>query len=71
MSRSSDPGPYAGLTEEELLDRATAALEKVTRLPIGSMQRAIQWGVHESAMAELDRRLTAIVRAKLSEEGDE
>jgi hypothetical protein len=46
------------------LDRARAAFKKATALPVGSVARAVQWGVFDSAMAELDRRLIRIVLGK-------
>jgi hypothetical protein len=36
-------GPYAELTDVEVLARASAAFKKATALPVGSIQRAVQW----------------------------
>ena len=39
--------PYAGMTDQEVLARAAAALLKVTTFPVRSVQRSIQWSVFE------------------------
>lgn len=49
--------PYANLTDTEVLARAASALRKVHAAPLKSTERALQWGVFESAKAELDLRL--------------
>ena len=57
--------PYAGMTDEQVLARAAKALRKVPQLPLGSIERAIQWAAFESAKAELDRRMVAHVLAAI------
>jgi hypothetical protein len=61
--------PYAGMTDEQVLARAAKALRKAATLPTGSIERAIQWAVYDSAKAELDRRLFLHVVAKITEIG--
>jgi len=57
--------PYAAMTDIQVLARAAAALRKVPELPVGSIQRGLQWALYESARAELDRRLFLHVAARL------
>lgn len=63
---------YEDLTDDQVLKRAAAALRKVQLYPIGSVQRAVQWGIYEGCAAELDRRAVAHALARLAElhEGD-
>lgn len=66
------PVAYESLTDAEVLKRAARALKKVTTYPIGSLQRAVQWGIYESCSAELDRRAIAHVLARIQQhQGDE
>lgn len=58
---------YEGLADEEVLKRAAAALRKVPGLPLGSLERAIQWAVYRGCAAELDRRAVAYGMARLAE----
>ena len=57
--------PYEGLADDQVLAQASHALRLWGSLPVGSVQRAIQRGLFDSAMAELDRRLIRHVRARL------
>lgn len=57
--------PYEGMTDEQVLARAAGALRKVNALPLGSVQRSIQWAVYDSAKAELDRRMFNMVLAQI------
>lgn len=59
--------PYEDMTDEQVLAGAAGALRKVTTFPVGSLQRAIQWGVYESAKSELDRRMFIMVVAQIRE----
>jgi hypothetical protein len=64
---------YEELADTEVLARAAAALRKVTAHPVGSVQRAVQWGAYESYKAELDRRMLAHIIAEIrraEEEGE-
>jgi len=61
--------PYQNLTDEQVLARAAQALRKVNALPIGSTERALQWGVFESAKAELDLRMARHILAALEQRG--
>ena len=56
---------YQCMSDNEVLKRAAAALRNVQRYPVGSLQRAVQWGIYESCAAELDRRAIAHVRAAI------
>lgn len=58
---------YAGMTDAQVLARARTALKRASELPVGSVQRAIQWAAFDSAMAELDHRAVAFVLARLRE----
>jgi hypothetical protein len=60
--------PYAGMSDEQVLARAARALGKVPALPLGSVERAIQWAVYESAKAELDRRMFLHLAAALGQQ---
>jgi hypothetical protein len=51
--------PLDKMTEDELLARARAALERV--LPVGSLGRSVQWAVHDTAMAELRNRASRVL----------
>ena len=57
--------PYEGMTDEQVLARAAKALRKASALPAGSTERALQWGVFESAKAELDLRVARHILAAL------
>jgi hypothetical protein len=57
---------YDELSDHEVLTRAAGALKKVTSLPVGSVARAIQWGVYEGYQAELTRRAVAFGLARLA-----
>lgn len=61
--------PYADLTDAEVLARAAKALRKVHAAPVGSTVRALQWGVFESAKAELDLRMARHILAGLEAKG--
>jgi hypothetical protein len=61
------PDPFEGLSDEAVLARAKRAFEKAVVLPPGSIQRSLQWSAFDSAMAELDRRLTDLVLKYLEE----
>lgn len=63
----SQTDPYEGLTDEQVLARATAALRKVNAYPMGSTQRSMQWAVYEDVKAELDMRLLGHVLRKIRE----
>lgn len=58
-------GLFDGLTDEQILKRAAAALRSVTALPLGSAGRAVKWSAYEAAKAELDLRLYAHIMRKL------
>lgn len=64
MSRTD---PYEGLTDEQVLARAAAALRKVNASPPGTPQRSMQWAVYEDVKAELDLRLFSHVLRKIRE----
>ena len=59
--------PYEGLTDEQVLARATAALAKIRDYPPGSIQRSVQWAVYENVKAELDMRLYGHILRKIRE----
>lgn len=61
--------PYANLTDAEVLARAAKALRKVHAAPLNSTERALQWGVFESAKAELDLRMAQHILAGLDRKG--
>lgn len=61
--------PYQNLTDTEVLARAAKALRKVHAAPLGSTERALQWGVFESAKMELDLRVARHILAALEREG--
>jgi hypothetical protein len=61
------PGPYDGMTDEQVLARGRAALRLVQAAGVGSVGRAIQWAVYEDARAELNRRLYAHVAGRMRE----
>lgn len=63
--------PYEGMSPEQLIARAAAALKMVRELPLNSVGRAIQWAVYEDAKAELDLRLYRHVIGKLQERDGE
>jgi hypothetical protein len=52
------------MTDEEVLMRATKAFARASELRPGSIQRAIQWGLFDSAMAEMNRRLMQHIERK-------
>lgn len=56
--------PLEGMTDEEVLMRATKAFARASELRPGSIQRAIQWGLFDSAMAEMNRRLMQHIERK-------
>ena len=62
---------YDDMTDAEVLKRAADALAKVTRHPMGSVQRAIQWGVYNSCAAELERRAYVHALARIRQRRDE
>jgi hypothetical protein len=64
-----DHGPYAGMTDEQVLARACDACKKASTLPPGSIERAIQWAVFDGAMAELDQRAFRHILGKLKDAG--
>ena len=59
--------PYAGMTDEQLLARALAALRFVKASPLDSVQRLRHWAAYDSAHKELERRLVNHVSEKLRE----
>lgn len=61
--------PYAGLTDEQVLDRARVALLKAAELEPGSIERELQWACWESAKGELDLRIARSILAALERKG--
>jgi hypothetical protein len=51
--------PPAEMSERELLDRAREAMLRAAALPPGSLARSVQWGLHDTYMAELRVRASA------------
>lgn len=51
------PGPFDGLDDVQVLERAKDALRRVQAAPLPSLERSVQWAVYEQAKAELDMRL--------------
>lgn len=51
--------PLGQATEEELLGRASAAMTRAMAAGPGSLGWSVQWAVHDTVMAELDRRVIA------------
>jgi hypothetical protein len=62
---------YEDLTDEQVLKRAAVALKKVTGYPVGSLQRAVQWGIYESCAAELDRRALSHALARIRQQRED
>jgi hypothetical protein len=54
------------MTEDELLDRAHVALQRVMELPPGSALRAIQDAVYSTYAGELRRRALAFLAGMTS-----
>lgn len=65
----ADRGPYAQMSDEDVLARARKACKKASTLPPGSIERAIQWAVFDGAMAELDQRAFRHILGKLKDAG--
>jgi hypothetical protein len=65
-----DVDPYAGMTDDQVLDRAAKALRKWSTLPMGTIQRSMQRAVFDSSMGELDRRAIAHVVATIGKMSD-
>ena len=61
------PGPFDGLDDVQVLERAKAALRRVHAAPLPSLERSVQWAVYEQAKAELDMRLCRHVLQKIEE----
>lgn len=55
--------PPEQMTEAELLDRARRAMLRAAALPVGSLERSVQWAVYDTYAAELRRRAIAVVAA--------
>lgn len=64
-----DRGPYEGMTDAQVLARASNACKKASALAPGSIERAIQWAVFDGAMAELDQRAFRHILGKLKDAG--
>jgi hypothetical protein len=60
--------PYPDMSNEQVLARATKAFSRASELPPRSVERAIQWAVFDSAMAELDRWIVRHVLRKLGKD---
>ena len=54
--------PFEGMTDEQVFAKALKAFNKASQLTPGSLQRSIQWGLFDSAMAELQRRLNVYIQ---------
>lgn len=65
--RDETPGPFDGLDDVQVLERAKAALRRVHAAPLLSLERSVQWAVYEQAKAELDMRLYHFTLAKIQE----
>lgn len=70
MAQAAGSDPFEDMTDEQVLERAAAALEKVNRSPLPSIQRSVQWAVYEQAKAELDVRLLRHVLRRRRERGE-
>jgi hypothetical protein len=66
MARAS-ADPYEGMADTAVLARAAESFRKAAGLPVGSVQRAIQWAAFDSAMMELNRRAVRHVLVALGE----
>ena len=60
--------PYAGMRDEEVLERARLALQRAGTMTAGSTERAITWAVFDSAMMELSWRAVRYVLDRLGEQ---
>lgn len=60
--------PYADKSDAEVLAMARQALEKASSLPMGSIERAIQWMSFDARMMELNRRAVRHVVARIREQ---
>ena len=67
QARDDSPGPFDGLTDVQVLDRAKAALRRVHAAPLPSLERSVQWALYEQAKAELDMRLYRHTLRKIEE----
>ena len=67
MSDPGERGPFDGLDDVQVLDRAKAALRRVQASSLGSLERSVQWALYEQAKAELDVRLYQHVLRKIRE----
>lgn len=68
--REDAPGPFDGLTDAQVLERAMAALRKVQAAPLDGHERTMQWSVYRAYKAELDMRFYRHVLWKIHEKGD-
>ena len=66
--RDETPGPFDGLTDVQVLDRAKAALSRVHVAPLPSLERSVQWALYEQAHAELEMRMYRHTLAKIQAE---
>ena len=55
--------PPEQMTKRELLDRARRAMLRASALPVGSLERSVQWAVCDTYAGELRRRAIAVVSA--------
>lgn len=53
----ADPGPWDGMTYEDLAAVARKALVQAMREPPNSIERAAMMGAYEAAMSEFKRRV--------------
>ena len=60
-------GPFDGLDDVQVLDRAKAALRRVSAAPMPSEARLAAWREYQHAKAELDMRLYHFTLTKIRE----
>jgi len=58
-------GAYDGMTDEQLIDLARAALTDWVAAPVGTIERAMKAARHEAVMDELRKRLARRLAAGL------
>lgn len=61
-----DADPFAGMTDEEVLEAAAGHLRRESSLPPLSLARILAGQQYDRAKAELDRRFTAHVLRRVA-----
>jgi hypothetical protein len=53
-------GPLGAMSENELLERAAAAMARAIAAGAGTLGWSVQWAAYDTVMGELDRRAIAL-----------